>query len=152
MGTGRNLVATLLLYPFAQIFHLRLKLVFLWEKYELVNFSLILWSKGVRLYQKIFSIQEYISCRHVIVEILLKWLVSLIHWSVMLWRAQKPNCLALSSTLCLIWLWTILRINSSNSLPVVGKRLIGHKFLGNFYSLPAFGNGISFASSNDLVR
>jgi hypothetical protein len=30
----------------------------------------------------------------------------------------------------------------SNNLPVVDNRLIGRKFLGNFGSLPGFGNGI----------
>jgi hypothetical protein len=43
-------------------------------------------------------------------------------------------------------LWTNFSITFSNSLPVVGRRLIGLKFWGNFGSLPRFGKVIIFAS------
>jgi hypothetical protein len=56
------------------------------------------------------------------------WSVSLIHWSVVLWRARKPNWLALSRPLSSKCLWTIFRITFSNSLRVADKRLIGRKF------------------------
>jgi hypothetical protein len=53
------------------------------------------------------------------------WPVSIIHWSVVLWRARKPNWLALSRPPFSMCLWTIFWITVSNSLPVVYKRLIG---------------------------
>jgi hypothetical protein len=39
----------------------------------------------------------------------------------------------------------IFKITFSRSLPVVGKRLMGRKFLGNVGSLPGFGKAITFA-------
>jgi hypothetical protein len=74
------------------------------------------------------------------------WSVSLIRWSVVPWRARKPNWLALSSPLSSMCLWTIFRITFSNRLPVMGKRLIGRKFWGRLVSLQGFGNVITFAS------
>jgi hypothetical protein len=74
------------------------------------------------------------------------WSVGLTHWSVVLWRARKPNWLALSRPLSSVCLWTIFRNIFSNSLPVVDKRLIGRKFWGNFESLPGFDNVITSAS------
>jgi hypothetical protein len=76
--------------------------------------------------------------------------VNLIHWSVVQWRARKPNWLALSRPLSSLCLLTLFRITFSNSLPVIDKRLIGRKFLGNFGSLPGFGNVITFASFYDF--
>jgi hypothetical protein len=61
-------------------------------------------------------------------------------WRVVLWRARKTNWLAL---MCL---WTVFRITFSNSLPVVGKRVVGRKFWRNFGSLTGFSNVIAFAS------
>jgi hypothetical protein len=43
------------------------------------------------------------------------WSVSLMHWSVVLWRAWKPNWLALSRSLSSRCLWTIFGITFSNS-------------------------------------
>jgi hypothetical protein len=40
----------------------------------------------------------------------------------------------------------IFKITFSRSLPVVGKSLMGRKFLGNLGSLPSFGKAITFAS------
>jgi hypothetical protein len=80
------------------------------------------------------------------------WSVSLIHWSVVLWRARKPNWLALSRTLSSLCLWTVFRINFSNSLPAVNKRLIGRKFRGNFGSLPGFDNVMTPASFQDFGK
>jgi hypothetical protein len=74
------------------------------------------------------------------------WSISLIHWSVMLWWAVKPNWLALSRPLYSMYLRTIFRITFSNSLPVIDKRLIECKFWGNLWSLPDFSNIITFAS------
>jgi hypothetical protein len=52
----------------------------------------------------------------------------------------------LSRPLSSVCLWTVFRITFTNSLPIVDKRLIECKFLGNFGSLLGFGNGITFAS------
>jgi hypothetical protein len=72
--------------------------------------------------------------------------VSLIHCSVVLWRAQKPNWLALSKPHHSICFWRIFRITFPNSLPVVDRRLIGRQFWENFGSLPGFGKVITFGS------
>jgi hypothetical protein len=45
-----------------------------------------------------------------------------------------------------VCLRAIFRLTFSNSLPLVGKRLIGPKFGGNVGSLPDFGKFIIFAS------
>jgi hypothetical protein len=42
--------------------------------------------------------------------------------------------------------------NNSNSLPAVGKRLIGRKFLGKFWSLPGFGNFTTFSFSQNFGK
>jgi hypothetical protein len=44
------------------------------------------------------------------------------------------------------------RINFSNSLPVLDRRLIGRKFWGNFGSLPGFDNVMTFASFQDFGK
>jgi hypothetical protein len=54
--------------------------------------------------------------------------VSLIHCSVVLWRARKPNWLALSRSLISVCLWTMFSMTFSKSLPIMDKRLIGRKF------------------------
>jgi hypothetical protein len=74
------------------------------------------------------------------------WSVSLIYCKIVLWQARKPNWFAFSRPLSPMCRWTIFRITFSNSLPVVGKRLIGSRFLGNVGSLPGFGKVIIFAS------
>jgi hypothetical protein len=79
--------------------------------------------------QGFLNIEEHNSRRHIIVEINVTWSASLIHWSVVLWSVRKPNWLAFSKFLCSLCFW-VLKINFSNSLPVVEKRLIGHKFWG----------------------
>jgi hypothetical protein len=75
------------------------------------------------------------------------WSVSLIHCSVVLWHARKPNWLL--SSVCF---WTIFRMTFSYSFLVVDKRLIGRKFWWNFGSLPDFGNVTSFASFQDFGK
>jgi hypothetical protein len=74
------------------------------------------------------------------------WSVSLIHWSVMLWRAWKPNWLAFSKFLSAMCLRIVFRINFSKSLPVVDRRLIGRKFSGNFGFLAGFARAMILAS------
>jgi hypothetical protein len=44
-----------------------------------------------------------------------------------------------------MFLWTICRIIFSNRFPVVDKRLIALKVLGNLRSLSDFGNVMTFA-------
>jgi hypothetical protein len=105
--------------------------------------------KALCFNKSFLDIQEYSSRRHVFVKFKVTWSVSLIHWSVMLWRAQEPNWLALSRPLSPMCLWNICRKNVSNSLPVVGKKLIGSKLWGNFWSLLGFGNVIIFAFFQD---
>jgi hypothetical protein len=74
------------------------------------------------------------------------WSVSLIHCSVVLWRARKPNWPALRRSLSSKRFWTIFRITFSNNLPVVDRRPIGSKFWRNLGSLSGFGNVMTFAS------
>jgi hypothetical protein len=50
------------------------------------------------------------------------WSVSLIHCSVVLWHARKPNWLPLSKPLSSMCFWTIFRMTLSNSLPFVDRR------------------------------
>jgi hypothetical protein len=70
------------------------------------------------------------------------WSVSLINCNVVLWRARKPNWLALSGPLSYVCFWRIIRITFSNSLPVVDRRLIGRKF----WIFTRFGKVITFAT------
>jgi hypothetical protein len=55
----------------------------------------------------------------------------------------------LLSSMCV---WTIFSTTFSNSLPVVDKRIIGHRFWGNIESLPGFGEVITFASFQDFGK
>jgi hypothetical protein len=81
------------------------------------------------------------------------WSVSLMHWSVVLWRARKPKWLAWSRSLSSRCLWTNFRITFSNSLSAVDKRLIGRKKIwGNLGSLPGFGKVIASASFQDTGK
>jgi hypothetical protein len=43
-------------------------------------------------------------------------------------------------------------INFSKNLPVVDRRLIGRKFLGNFGFLPGFGRAMILASFQDAGK
>jgi hypothetical protein len=74
------------------------------------------------------------------------WSVRLIHWSVVMWRARKPNWLAFSKFLSAMCLWIVLINNFSKRLPVVDRRLIGPKFSGNFGLLPGSGRAMILAS------
>jgi hypothetical protein len=98
------------------------------------------------LYQSLFHYPKNTA----VIEMLLfkfkvTWSVSLIHWSVVMWREWKPNWRALSRPLSSVCLWTIFTITFYTGLPVVDKRLIGRKFWGKFGSLPGFHNVITFA-------
>jgi hypothetical protein len=96
-------------------------------------------------YQRLFQCPKHRGRRHFLLKLRVTWSVSLIHFSVELWRARKPNWLALSRPLSSICFWTNFSITFSNSLPVVGRSLIGRKFWGKFGSLPGFGKVIIFA-------
>jgi hypothetical protein len=65
------------------------------------------------------------------------WSVSLIHWNVVLWRARKPNWLALRRPFSSMHLWTIFRKTFSNSLSVVDNRTY---ILWKFWVLTGFSN------------
>jgi hypothetical protein len=80
------------------------------------------------------------------------WSVSLMHCSIVLWRAWKSNWLALSRPLSSICLWRTFRITFWNRLPVVDRRLIGRKFWGNSGYLPGFGNVVIFVSFQDYGK
>jgi hypothetical protein len=97
-----------------------------------------------------FDIQEYPSIVTLLLKISVTWSVSLIHCSVVLWRARKPNWHALCRPLSSMCLWTIFSITFSNSLSVVDNRLIGRKFWGNSRSLPGLGKIITFASFQEF--
>jgi hypothetical protein len=80
------------------------------------------------------------------------WSVCLIHCKVVLWLARNLNWFTFSRPLSPEWLWTIFRITFSNSLPVVGKRLVDRTFSGNVGSLRSFGNVIIFASFQGIRK
>jgi hypothetical protein len=100
-GIGQNLVAPLLVYPQAKTFHFLPRQNFPWERKELISsIRLIVNVNSNNLYSKpkchivwkVFSVSKNTAA----VDMLLKFKVtsiSLIHWSVMLWWAQKPNWL-----------------------------------------------------------
>jgi hypothetical protein len=122
LGTGRNPAAPLLVYTLAQTFHLRPKLWILSENEK----SLITLTENFNsgnLYSKprchVVSNAFSISKNTAAIDMLLlkfkvTWSVSLIHWSIVLWRAQEPNWLERSRPLSAVCLWTIFRITFSN--------------------------------------
>jgi hypothetical protein len=90
-----------------------------------------------------FNIQEHCSGKNVIVEI---W-CGMVHKPQTLCRAVtgteiKLSCIASFLNVHLDY----FQDNSSNSSPVVDKRLIGRKFWENFGSLESFGNVRTFVS------
>jgi hypothetical protein len=88
---------------------------------------------------KAFSISKNTAAVDIsLLKFRVTWSASVIHWSVELWFARKPNWLAFSKFLSSVCFWVFLKISFSNSLPVVDKRLIGRKFGGDFGSLLAF--------------
>jgi hypothetical protein len=70
----------------------------------------------------------------------------------MLWRALKPNWLALSKLLLPVCFWIICRIIFSRSLLVESKRIIGSKFWGNVGPLPGFGKATTSTSFQDTGK
>jgi hypothetical protein len=71
------------------------------------------------------------------------WSVSLIHWSVVLWRSRKPNGIAFSKILSEMCLWIFLELISQR---LADRRLIGRKVSENFGFLPGFGRTKILAS------
>jgi hypothetical protein len=78
--------------------------------------------------------------------------VGLMHCSVVLRRARKPNWLVLTRLLSSMCFWTIFRTTFSNSLPVINRKLIGRKFWGNFWPLPGFGNVMILSSFQEFGK
>jgi hypothetical protein len=113
-----------------------------------------LYSKpGCHVVSKVFSISKNTAAVDILLlKLRVTWSVSLIHCSVVLWRARKPNWHALRRPLSSMCLWSIFRTMFSISLPVVDKRLIGRKFCGNFGFLPGFGKVITFSSFQDVGK
>jgi hypothetical protein len=80
------------------------------------------------------------------------WSASLIHCSVVLWRARNPNWLAFSKFRSPICFWIICKMTFSKTLPVEGKRLIGRRFCGILGSLPGFGRATTLASFQGIGK
>jgi hypothetical protein len=102
---------------------------------------------------KAFSISKNTAAVQILLfNLRVTWSASLIHCNVLLWRARKPNWLALGRPHFSICFWRNFRITFSNSWPVVDRRLIGRKFSGNFGSLPGLGKVVTFASFQWFVK
>jgi hypothetical protein len=99
-----------------------------------------------------FNIQEYRSCRLLLLKFRITWSASLILCSVVLWRARKPNWVVLSKFLLPKCFCTICRIIFSKWLPVEDKRLIGHKCWRTLESLLGFGKATTLASFEDAGK
>jgi len=111
------------------------------------NFDNLCSKPGCHVESKAFSMSKNNAAVDIfLLKFKVIWSVSLIHWSVVLWRARNPNWLAFSKLLESRCLWTIFWMTFSNSWPILDKRLIGLKLCGNFGSLPGFGKVIIFAS------
>jgi hypothetical protein len=143
-GAGRNFVAPLLvslgvgILPSTEtlnIFLRKKKLLSLFRLIENFNTENLHSNRGRNIVSKALSIfRNTAAIDMVLLKLNVMWFVSLIHLSVVLWRARKPNWHPLSRPLSSICLWTIFRIRFLNSLPVVDKRLIGLIFWGNLVS------------------
>jgi hypothetical protein len=108
---------------------------------------------GCHVVSTVFSMSKNTAAVDILLlEFRETWSVSLIHASVVLWRARKPNWPAFSKFVSSMCLWIILRINFSKSLPVVDRRLIWRKFCVNFGFLPGFGRAIILASFQDAGK
>jgi hypothetical protein len=104
-------------------------------------------------YQMLFSMSKNTAAVDILLlKLRVTWSVSLMHCSVVLWRARKLYWLALSRPLSSICFWRDFRNTFSNSLPVVDRRLIGRKFWGNFGSLTGVGNVMNFVSFQDFGK
>jgi hypothetical protein len=102
---------------------------------------------------KAFSVSKStVAVDMLLLKFKVTWPLSLLHLSVIIWRAGNPNWLALSRPLSSMCLWIIIRITFSNSYSLVDKGLIGRKFWGNFGSLLGFSNFITIASFQDFGK
>jgi hypothetical protein len=87
-----------------------------------------------------------------LLKFMVMWSASLIHWSLVLWCAWKPNWLPFRKFLSSMCFWTVLKITISNSLPVVDKRLLGRNFWRKVLSLPGFGRLMIYTSFQGAWR
>jgi hypothetical protein len=102
---------------------------------------------------KVFSISKNTAAVDILLlKLRVTWSSSLMHGNVVLWRARKPNWLALSKFLSPMCFWKICRKIFKNNLPVEDKRLIGRKFCGILGSLPGFGKATTLASFQDVGK
>jgi hypothetical protein len=108
---------------------------------------------GCHVLLRIFSMSKNTAAIDMLLlKLRVTWSVSLMHCSAVLWRARKTNWLELSRPLSCICFWRVFRITFSNSLPVLERTLIGHKFWGNFWSLRCYGNVMNFAFFQDFGK
>jgi hypothetical protein len=95
---------------------------FILERNELISLTKLgqrcnldtLYSKpGCRVVSKAFSTSKKTAAvDKLLLMFRVTWSVSLIHWSVVLWRARKPNWLAFDKFFSSAYLWIIFRILS----------------------------------------
>jgi hypothetical protein len=80
---------------------------------------------------KALSISKNTADVHILLlKFRVTWSVSLMHWSLILWSARKPNwhIHVFGKFLPSVCFRVVLKVSFSSSLPVVDKRLIGGKF------------------------
>jgi hypothetical protein len=156
LGIQRNFEAPLLCLPFPWqryfTFYRNFELTFREKRLislnrlaENSNLEIFYSKPGCHVVSKAFSISKSSAAMDML-KLRVTWSLRLIHCSVMLLCVRKPNWLALNRPLFAICLHTIFRITFSNNLPVMDRRLIGHRFGGNLGSLPGFSKVITFAS------
>jgi hypothetical protein len=103
---------------------------FLWQKeltslinlFEKSNFDSLYSRPVCHVVSKAFSMSKNTAAVDILLlKLRATWSVSLIHCSVVLWRARKPNWLALSMPLSSICSWRAFRFTFWNSFPVVDR-------------------------------
>jgi hypothetical protein len=109
------------------------------QKIRILTIDIV--SQSARLCQ----ILSLYSAINVLLKFRVLWSTSLIHWTIVPWCVQKPNWLAFSKFLFSACFWIVLKNSFSNSLPVVDKKLVGHKFWGNSGYLAGFSRVMIFA-------
>jgi len=93
---------------------------------EKCNFNNLYSKPGCHAVSKAFSIFKNTAAVDILLlKLRVTWSVNFVHWSVVLWRARKPNWFVFSKLLTSRCLWTIFRITFLNGLPIVDKRLMG---------------------------
>jgi hypothetical protein len=132
---------------------------FQWERNELISLiklgekcnSESLYSKpGCHMVSNAFSISKKTAVMDMLLKFKFTWSVNRIHWSVVLWRARKPNWHGFSTLFPSTCLWIILRMTFSKISSVVVRRHSGLRFWGSFGSLPGFDKAITLLPSRTM--